>query len=494
MTRAWTRRDFLRAARIGAAGTALLPFFPTSASAGGSIQRLLLFSHGNGTIIHRWRSNGAGAPLTNGAALPELVGPILAPLERHRSRLTLVDGLDQISGSLRHDSHSAEQPGHHGIATLWSGARHHRVQRAEGDAIPPLALSRAPTLDHLLSDGVATRNRVLVVGTSPEGRSGYSPSEGTCSYAEGEVAVPPENDPRAVFDLLFAGAVDGDDAATRRRRASRRGILSQIRGELGRIRSELPSVDRDRFDAHVAGIDEIDRRLSFDGGGGVCLQPTRAGETTEADPSSLRSLLRIQFDIIRHAFACDLTRFANVLIGAEGTSRYWLEPSELPYDPRTGDMHVASHETYQNGSEDDRRVKIEFMSRLQRQLAEEFALAIDGLSASGLMGETLAVWGSGMGWGGPHVNWSIPFVLASEHPSFAASRYHRFGNYDLDIETRVPSNPWDGPTVTTPHNRLLTSIAHLMGRTDITAVGDGEGEGGPGGLSLDNSPISELFT
>lgn len=495
MSREWTRRDFLRAAGIGAAGGALLPFFPTPAQAGAGIQRLVLFSHGNGTILDNWRSNGSGAALANGAALPELEGPILAPLERHRSAVTLVDGLDNWSGhfAIREDGGAERnEPGHNGNASLWSGARIFHPRDIEG--MHPTRFSLTPTIDQILAENAETRVPCLVVGTSPTGRGTYAPSLGTTSYLSDRVRVPPEPDPRVVFDLLFAGVVDGDSIAVRRRRASRRGILSRVRGELTRLRGELPSADRERLDRHLEGVDAIDRRFAADGGGSTCTAMTRPGETSETSPSELLIRLNLQLDIVTRAFACDLTRIANVLFGCDGTNRFWLPPSALPIDPRNGDMHGISHETMDAPSEADRQIAVEIVTRLQRQVAEEFAGLLDRLETESMLADTLAVWGTGMGWGGAHVNYNIPFVLASGHASFAGGRYHRYGDYELRLATERPRNPWQAPSTIHPHNRMLTSILHLMGRTDLTAVGDSPTPAQTGGIALDASPIAELFS
>src|SRR5262245_38239085 len=96
LLRAWNRRDFLKAAGIGAAA-AVLPFVPEPARAQVTgPKRLLLLTHGNGSVLQRWRDNGS-ARFSNGAALPELAGPILAPLAPFRDRLLLVDGIDLMS-------------------------------------------------------------------------------------------------------------------------------------------------------------------------------------------------------------------------------------------------------------------------------------------------------------------------------------------------------------------------------------------------------------
>ena len=93
----------------------------------------------------------------------------------------------------------------------------------------------------------------------------------------------------------------------------------------------------------------------------------------------------------------------------------------------------------------------------------------------------------------------IDKVLGEAVPVMAAGGWWAFhhlqdGTYDLNMDTSVPQNPYTEPSVITPHNKLLTSVLHLMGRTDIQAVGDHGTNGEVGGADLDNAPLSELMS
>jgi hypothetical protein len=483
--RPWSRRDFLRAAGIGASAAALSPFIPVPAEAAPSagIKRLLLFAHGNGTILNRWRSNGTGAPLASGALLPQLAGPILAPLDRHRSAITLVDGLDNASGGLpRPGATQGRGAGHEGIASLWSGAR---LVPAPPSGIADPCYANAATIDQILAQSSSTRFPSVVTGTNPRAKQTYNPTEAIAAYSGPGTPVIPEDDPQVTFDLLFSSGVDGSANAALQRRASRLSILSSVRGELSRLRNELPAVDRERLDLHVSGLDSLDRRIA---GEQIqpCTAPAAPGVTSSSDPVTR---LRLHTEIVAHAFACDLTRIANVLLCSEASTDSWL--------PGYGGLHTYSHLTYIASTEDIRRQAVDAMTLFQNAAAEEFSKILDVLDAGPgptLLEDTLVAWGTGMGWGGPHVNYSIPFVVASKHPAFRAGYYHRYGNYDLNIDTSVPANPYQPPTLITPHNKLLTTIMHLMGRADIQAVGDVGTGGQQGGADIDNAPFPELIS
>src|SRR5258706_5599754 len=483
--RPWSRRDFLRAAGIGAASSAaLFPFIPVASAqtvAATSIKRLLLVTQPDGTILNRWRSNGTGAAFVGGSKTPPLVGAVLSPLERHRAVITLVDGLDITSGELaRPGTGQKKGAGHNGVSILWSGARQINAP-ASGIADP--TYSNAATIDQILAASSNTRFRSIVVSTSPAAKQTYAPTMGMMSFSGPTKPVVPEDNPQVMFDLLFSSGVDGSVDTALKRRASRQSILSSGRGELSRLRNELPTVDRDRLDIHLAGIDDLDKRI---GAATIqaCPAPSRPGVTTGDDPVTR---FRLHIDIVAHAFACDLSRIASVMMGCEASTPTWV-----PGD----NVHTTSHLTYIADSETIRRAAVETMTQLQTGMAKEFSLALDTLDAGpgpSLLTDTLAVWGMGMGSGGPHVNFSVPFVVASKHPSFRAGYYHRYGNYDLNVDTSVPKNPYEAPTIVTPHNRMLTTLMHLMGRPDIKAVGDVGTNGEKGGADLDNTPLTGLM-
>lgn len=497
--REWTRRDFFRAAGIGAAGAALLPFVPIPAAhacSGTHPRCLVLFAHGNGSIPNRWTSNGPGTPFTNGGTLPVMQGPILAPLDRHRTSIALLDGFDFRAGLMSRPlpagfpgNGTGRAAGHWGLATLWSGAQ--GIYVGDSEMGFPRSHSAAATIDQVLAQGATTRRASLVLGTNFDGSDR---SENYISaYSGPNAPIIPRTSPRAVFDDLFGAPVGtGGTAAAQRRRAERRSIFGVLRGELGRLRTELPTVDRERLDQHLGQVDELDARIVSDADPVVCTGGVRpplepAYSSWSGYNASVLQRLDLHFDVIRLALSCDLTRIVNLMFEHEHMSRLVA--------PLTGDLaaltneHINTHETLTTTSEARRRQAIDVVTHQRRALTESFAGFLDRLAAGTgptLLDETLVVWGSGMSWGGAHVSLRVPFVVASRHPSVRTNRYHRFGNKEINVDAGATS-PNAITSMSVPHNRLLTSIAHLMGRTDIERVGDVNG-----GQTLDNSPLEQL--
>jgi hypothetical protein len=425
--------------------------------------------------------------------LPVMQGPILAPLDRHRASITLLDGLDLRSGMLTNPlppgfsgNSTGHGKAHWGLAALWSGA--------QGIPIPDparvdRAASAAATIDQILAEGATTRRASLVLNTN---YTSYYPENYIPAYSGPNAPIIPRTSPRAVFDDLFGAPITGGVVATQRRRAERRSAFGVLRGELARLRTELPAVDRERLDRHLEQVDVLDTRLRSETDPVVCdgasrpVDPTYPSTYYGFNPA-FSEKLNLHFDVIRLALACDLTRIVNFLVEREHNA--------FLLTPETGELesfaneHTISHETFSTISEARRIQAVDVITHQRRALTEHFAGFLDRLtegSGPTLLEESLVVWGSPMSWGGAHTSLRIPFVVASRHPSVRTNRYYRLGNKEIDVDAGAP-NPHTIPSVSIPHNRLLTSIMHLMGRTDIERVGDVMG-----GQTLDNSPLEVL--
>jgi hypothetical protein len=478
---AWTRRRFLRAAGIGASFGAMAPFVPSllaeAQEVGGAPKRLLLFTHANGSLVDRWRSNGGGTAFTSGGALPALQGPILAPLDRHRDRLILLDGLDIRSATLDpidDAGGTAMLAGHSGRTALWTGSRMIRNRDMPNEEHTRF-YANAASIDHLIGADAGTRFRTLTLGTTSWlGRDSYS-AWSFRGPSDPEVGI---DDPRVAFDLLFSATV-GTPSVANARRAERRSVLSVVRGELGRLRTELPTVDRARLDQHVESIADLERRVLASGTGVTCTAPARPDATSDNDQIWR---LRLQAEIATVALACDLTRVVTLALGKEGGTPSWL--------PDGVDTHLASHESW-GASGDAQRAALDIVTRQNRDVATEVATMLDRFTAGGetsLLHDSIVVWGTPMGWGGPHTNYNAPFVVASARSDIRTGFYHRWGWYELGVDNGTTPDYWRSQGGL-PHNKLLVSLMHAMGKTDTTHVGD---EGG--GAGLDNWPLEELFT
>jgi hypothetical protein len=466
-TKPWTRRRFLRAAGITAAG-ALLPFVPSlRASAYAPARRLVLFSTGNGTWLPNWRSNGPGSAFTHDAPLPALEGPILSPLERHRDRVILLDGLD-LRGAFLPTANDVNNRGHSSPTVLWTGAPGESPDAAAAVGENPAAWADGASVDQLVAQRFtgATRFDSLVMSTSEARRL----TDHTIYHYRGpDQPVTPERDPRALFERLWGSVVGptADEAAAARRLRERGSVVSLLRGEMTRLRSELADVDRDRLDHHLEGLDALERELAA---------PAVSCEAPESPggASGHPRMLNAFFDIVQHAFQCDLTRVACVAFGGETGNNTidWLPGRSFGFHSRSHDLRDTNN-SVRDGAISD-------YTALNEWWTEQFAGLMDRLSSSPgaeqVLDDTIAAWGMGMSHGGFHSSVNPPFVLVQGvNGPWRTGRYLRWGS----VDAASPPYNWRSSLGTRPNNELLVSICRGMGLDDVDRVGDARIESGP---------------
>ena len=85
-TRRWSRRELLRTLGVSAAAAPFIPMLDGHADDPDVPKRLVLFTHPDGLVLENWRPTGGEHDF--------VLSPILAPLEPHRDRLLVLDGVD----------------------------------------------------------------------------------------------------------------------------------------------------------------------------------------------------------------------------------------------------------------------------------------------------------------------------------------------------------------------------------------------------------------
>jgi hypothetical protein len=426
----WTRRSFLGASGALAAG-ALFPWLHARADAPPP-RRLVLFYTPHGTVWDRWRPRqGAGGPSDFA------MSPILAALERHRSRVVILDGL------YMRDPYPHRVPHTFDLPALWTGAP---VDVSATDfSRPDHGVTFGWNLGRSIDQEIATRLPqgtpfptlelgVLNSGAHPATRMIYTGA-----------AAPrhPLQTPSQAFDHVFAAGLSG--AALARRRA----VLDAVRGDLASVRPGLAPSDRLRLDAHETAIDELRQHIEHDGSCGPGARPV---------DQPLEHRIDQQLDLLAAALACGKTNIASfqLAIGDNDGANYpWAGID-------SGGHHYVSHETS--------RPSQDKLAALYTWYTDRFAHLLDRLAATPesdggtLLDHTLVIWGTEVGVGWDHRIDNVPFVVAGgAGGALAGGRYLRLA-----------------PTL---HNRLLVDAARAMGLSDLRSFGSLDtGEGGVPGL------------
>jgi hypothetical protein len=350
------RRTFLR----GAGGIAVaLPFLEaTSASAEIFPKRFVVFFTPDGPHLGQDCSPEGMCPQSqwapSGSETDFALSRILQPLEPHRSRILLLEGIDLESAY-----HGPQDNGHpEGMGHLLCGTELLTTDNYfTGGGI---------SVDQEIANHVGgqTKFRSLELGVQTE-PYGSSDAGNRISYSGPGQPVPPDNDPQAAFERIFAD-VEADPFALARLRARRRSVLDAVAGDLTDLQSQLGAEDRTRLDAHLTAVRELERRLDTISGAG-CVVPELAFVDPQA-PENFAEVGRLQMDILAMALACDLTRVATLQWSYTGSEvvHTWLGLTET--------HHAIAHQVH--GDE----VSAENQAQIHTWYMERFAYFLDKLA------------------------------------------------------------------------------------------------------------------
>ena len=395
----------------------------------------------NGIIMKEWTPAETGA----GFAL----SPLLEPLAAHRSRMLVLSGLAQVNGRALGDG-----PGDHAraAASYLTGFHPRKTEGAD--------IRNGISADQVAAKaiGAATRFPSLELGLEGGGMVGNCDSGYSCAYSNSlawsgpQTPLPPEINPRAVFERLFG---DGEplDAATRERQARQnRSLLDFIREDAGALSRELGHEDRRKLDESLTSVREIERRIEIAERQDLGQQREVMQEITLAkpggEPVTYEEYADLMFDLMVAAWRTDSTRIITLMMGREGSNRTYRSIG-VPeaHHGLSHHMHAAE--------------KIEKLARINlhhvtlfRRLADKMAATPDGDGS--LLDHSLVIYGSGLSDGNAHWHHDLPVLLLG-----GANGAFRMGRH-----VQYPKE--------TPMNNLFLSVLDVMGVKE-ESLGDSTG-------------------
>jgi hypothetical protein len=434
-----SRRSLLRGALAGTAAIPLLNAHGVRGQTEKPPTRLVVFATPNGT------RNSLFWPTQTGTTwnFPQLT----APLEPFSDRLLFLDGI----------RHCPAVVGDNGFAGGLNGSEH---ARGIGGLLTarPLGMGSFQSfmatsgwgsgisLDQHLGDILAppTRFRTMELGVHVRDAQ----VRGRISYRGADQPVPPREDPVDVFDALFSesGAAAGTPEADRLR-AERRSVFDLSVREIQRLQGRLGVEDRAKLEAHLQSIRDIEGRLAPDGPGpnadlSGCTVPGAPSALDLLDDRTLEETGQLQMDLAAAALACDQTRIITL------QWNYAESEHLFPFLGLSRNHHAISHDwAGTTGFEEYGQIHV----WMAQQLAYFLAKLDSYVEGEGtLLDNTVVFWGSEIG------------ELAG-------------GGGGLLNTGRVV----DYKSAPQDNNRLLVSLAHIMGATEVTSFGDPSGATGP---------------
>jgi len=433
------RRSFLRGVGTAIALPfldAMTPAFAANRIGSANTPRRMAFVYvPNGIIMKDW------TPAAEGSAFD--FSRILKPLEPHRRDLMVLSGLTQNTGRALGDG-----PGDHARAAASFLTGIHPKKTAGAD------ISLGVSVDQIAAQkvGSATRFASLELGCE-DGRlvgncdSGYSCAySNSISWRTSTTPLPPEVNPRAVFERLFGDASETPEVRAKRL-AYNKSILDFVLDDTQKLKGDLGRTDRRKLDEYLDAVREIERRIEQAEHDHTQFTPTI--EKPSGVPVEFADHVHLMFDLMTLAFQADLTRISTFMICREGSTRTYREIGV------SDSHHPLTH--HRNNPE-----WIEKVTKINCFHLEQFAYFINKLKSTPdgdgtLLDRMMVVYGSGLSDGNQHTHNELPVVLAG-----AGNGALRPGRH-----MRYPKE--------TPMNNLYVAMLDHMG-VPPEKIGDSTGE------------------
>jgi hypothetical protein len=149
--------------------------------------------------------------------------------------------------------------------------------------------------------------------------SGYScVYEHTLSWRDATTPVPPEVNPRQVFDRLFADKSSDPEAVARNQlRAS---VLDSVLEDAKDLNRTLGGSDKKKLDQYLSGVRELEKRVTRAEPLTPMVLPDDVSRPVGV-PADLTEHIRLLCDLMVLAFQTDSTRVCAFMLGREGSEQ-----------------------------------------------------------------------------------------------------------------------------------------------------------------------------
>jgi hypothetical protein len=397
-------------------------------------KRFLAVYTPGGTVPEKWTPTGSETAFT--------LSPILAPLEPVKSHLIVLGGLHLKCGDQSLFLVEQLQGGMMGWLTG-------QVQSGSGNFV------KGPSIDQVLAPSLSRGKPFPSLQMAVRWGTGRAHGKlhplNSCTF-EGAAPfspIPPRIDPVAIWKTLF-----NDIARPAMERAWDASILDAVDRRYAKLAQRLGAADRQRLEAHLERIRELERRVATAAGGRACSPPPLI-DTSDYNPQSglnssddgsitdlatdaaIPKVGKLMMDMAVMALACDLTA-VGLLQWSDSEAKYtcpWLNLSQ-------------THYFYENGGgyrpADLERIYTWYSSQHAYLLQQLAAVDMGGRS---LLDETVVFFGTELQHPATHAKKNMPFLLAGGG---------------------LRTGRWVRAATDAPHNNLLVSLLNLFGDARTT--------------------------
>ncbi|HVY33799.1 MAG TPA: DUF1552 domain-containing protein [Caulobacteraceae bacterium] len=338
----------------------------------------------NGMSMDYW------TPKTTGALD---LSPIMQPLAPFHDRLLAISGMNA-------PSKTASSPHSRSSTDFLTGTPPGKAPGGGGMA--------AISIDQMVAKrfGEQTQLASLELGLDPIDGAGLCDANpcimgNAISWLNPTLPLPPEINPRLVFERLFGDVGSTDSAARLAHMRQDRSILDFVTAESADLNRQLGSQDRSRLAEYLDGVRDIEMRIQKAEAQSAKDMPLVSQPV--GIPATFEEHIKLMYDLQVLAYQSDLTRVTTFMYGREFSGR--------PY-PQIGvpeGHHPLSH--HQNDPQ-----KLASLAKINTYHTQMFAYFLDKLSKTqdgegSLLDHTLLIYGAGMSDSNLHSPIGIPVML-----------------------------------------------------------------------------------
>jgi hypothetical protein len=422
----------LTPARLLAAGAGTGTGASLATSPTGAPLRSAFIFFPNGAIPSAWWPKANAAPYQSRS---------LQPLESVKDFVQVMQGLNHRTADGGPDGAGDHARGN---GTFLTGVR---LKKSASDIRAGVSIDQviAKQVGHL------TRFPSLELACDSGRKSGACDSGYSCVYqynlawSTPTTPMPPETNPRLVFERLFGDGAPGQRRASQKqRRAEQRSVLDFVLEDARSLHRKLNPGDQAKLDQYLTGVREVETRLDKTEKFGDAPDPDMP--TPSGVPADYTEYIQLMYDMLVLAFQTDSTRVATFLLAHDGSNR------SFDHIGISEGHHDLTH--HQNRSE-----WIEKVADIDQWYVTQFARFLGKLNelkdtdGHSLLHNSMIVYGSGNADGNRHTHDNLPVLLAGNGGgTFTPGRLVKHGSK--------------------PMSNLFLSMADRLGVQGLTRFGD----------------------
>lgn len=280
------------------------------------------------------------------------------------------------------------------------------------------------SLDQVYAEHVGDQTRFSSLVMSTDGGIGTPRAAQTLSFNRNGRAIPAEQSPKRIFDMLFVKS----DADAARRLAMNESALDEMLEDANDLRRILSSDDQHRFDEYVESVREAEVRVQKAQEWVNMPLPTADDFEFEQDvlPKKPRLYVQTMLDMIYLAFKTDSTRVATYQIGRENGAGV---SDRLARAVGFNLAHQLTHDTKNPGGWERLGKYCRFLNEEFVRFATRLKEAPEPAGTGSMLDNSLLLFGSASS--AFHLSRNYPLVLAGGHNmGFKHGRYLNYAGAD----------------------------------------------------------------